>query len=232
MHYFYVTDIIQGVFTLPEEEARHCIKTLRHKKGDIIYVTNGNGQLCVAQILNDRYQECTLETIEIIEKKSRPFRLHIAVSLLKSPDRFEWFVEKATELGVDEITPIICEKTEKGKIRMERLHKIALSASKQSLRINFPQINEVHKFTDFVNIIQPHKSMIAWCGEYEKKNITEVYIKGENALILIGPEGDFTEKEVDLANNFGFDTITLGNQRLRTETAAIHACSVVNTINF
>ncbi len=215
---------------LSAEESKHCIRVLRHKAGDIIHVIDGKGNFYEAEITTADVQKCS---VKIISKKQisspKKYRLHIAISPTKNADRIEWMLEKCTELGVDEFSFIICKRTEKTGVKTDRLKKIAESAVKQSIQAMLPVINEAQTFKEF---ILQHKNTqhkyIAHCLEKEKTALSKI-LKNETALILIGPEGDFTEDEIKLAFDTNFAPLSLGNTRLRTETAGLFAAAAFKT---
>jgi len=207
---------------LSEEESKHCIRVLRHKSGDIINVIDGKGSLYEAEITDANPQKCNAK---IISKKQiaspKKHHLHIAISPTKNADRIEWMLEKSTELGVDEFSFIICKRTEKTGVKTDRLKKIAESAVKQSIQAIQPVINETQSFKDFIT---KHTNMpskyIAHCIEEDKTALKSI-LQNKDNIILIGPEGDFTEDEIKLAIQHNFKTLSLGSSRLRTETAGL-----------
>lgn len=209
---------------LSAEESKHCIRVLRHKAGDVIHVIDGKGNFFEAEITNADAQKCS---VKIISKKQisspKKYRLHVAISPTKNADRIEWMLEKCTEFGVDEFSFIICKRTEKTGVKTERLKKIAESAVKQSIQAVLPVINEAQSFKDFVlkNAATKHK-YIAHCLEKDKTQLKDI-LPNTETLILIGPEGDFTEEEIQFAFEHGFMPLSLGNSRLRTETAGLFA---------
>ncbi|MEZ5198154.1 MAG: 16S rRNA (uracil(1498)-N(3))-methyltransferase [Bacteroidales bacterium] len=232
MHLFYSPDIADNLYTLSEEESKHCIRVLRLKTGDTIHLTDGRGNLFETRILNDHPKKCELAVIDVQkEVGKRDFHIHMAVAPTKNINRFEWFLEKATEIGIDEITPIICEHSERKEIKIERLNKVITAAIKQSLKAYHPVLNETEKFKSFIQKDFQVKKFIAYCDENYMDHLKNIYQKGENTLILIGPEGDFSPHEVELATKNGFRPISLGISRLRTETAGVAACHTVNLIN-
>lgn len=227
MYFFYAENILtDDTIILDREESRHCIRSLRNKMGDQVYVTDGKGTLFVSEIIDDNMNQTSLKRIRQIEAPySKKHHLRMAVSPLKNPDRFEWFVEKAVEIGIDEIIPIICHRTEKNQIKTERLNRIALAAMKQSQKTVLPKIQEPLKIQDFLNVsAEQETKVIAWCETSKEKGIQEVLKNSTNISILIGPEGDFTKEEVDLAILKGFIPVSLGPSRFRSETAAVLAC--------
>lgn len=231
MHLFYNPLVSEDIINLNEEESKHCVRVLRLKLNDIVWVTDGNGKMLKTSIIDDNKNKCVLQIVETINNyNKRRFKLHIAISPLQSSDRLEWFVEKATESGIDEITPILCEHSERKNANIERLQKVAVSAMKQSLKAYLPKINPLVKFNDFIKTEFNEQKGIAYCTD-NRQHITKWYNKNSDCLILIGPEGDFSQKEIDLALQNKFIGISLGNSRLRTETAAITACIAVNLLN-
>ncbi len=231
MHLFYNTVISDNIINLSEEESKHCVRVLRLKQNDIVWITDGLGKMYKTSIIDDNKKNCVLQVVEVFNNyEKRPFKLHVAISPLQSADRIEWFVEKATEAGIDEITPILCDRTERKNVNIERLQKVAISAMKQSLKAYLPIINPLVKYSDFIKLNFNGQKGIAYCID-KRKHIVDWYAKNSDCLILIGPEGDFSQKEIDLALQNKFIGISLGNSRLRTETAAITACIAVNLLN-
>jgi 16S rRNA (uracil1498-N3)-methyltransferase len=233
LHLFYTPDLAGDLYTLNEEESRHCLKVLRLAKGDIIYLTDGKGGLFEAGIIEDKGRHCI---VQVGSRESgigsRDYRLHIAIAPTKNIDRFEWFLEKATEIGIDEITPLICDHSERRHLRTDRLVKVITSAMKQSLKAYHPVLNEPVEFHKFIGRqSEDEMKFIAFITEGASP-LTGIYQKSRNALILIGPEGDFSPLEVDAAVNSGFQVISLGNSRLRTETAGVAACHTVFLSNW
>ena len=231
MHLFYTPDIAGDNYQLNEEESRHCIKVLRLTAGDKISLIDGKGGLYTAEILDPHPKRTLLKIVEQQKEYSkRNHYLHIAVAPTKNIDRFEWFLEKATEIGIDEITPIICDRSERKEVKTDRLNKIITSAIKQSLKAYHPKLNEPCSFKSFID--QPFdEKFIAHCIDEDKKTLNNQIKKHSNYTILIGPEGDFSPSEVDSAVVKGFIPISLGTSRLRTETAALQACFEINFLN-
>ena len=214
-----------------EEESRHIAKALRKKKGDLITITNGTGWLFEAMLESASPASC-VATITNAQKFIQPMHwLHLAVAPTKNADRFEWFLEKATEIGINEITPVICERSERKTIKAERLQRIMESAMKQSRRVYLPKLNPAIGLSQFLDLVHPGLRFIAHCHEEEKLELKRRVAPDKDITILIGPEGDFSEAEVDLAYEKGFYPVSLGEARLRTETAAVMACATVNLIN-
>lgn len=232
MKLFYTPDINnQRNYTLSEEESKHAIKVLRLKINDEITLIDGAGNYYRAKIVVDHPKKCEVEIIKTHSENNTKPIIHIAIAPTKNNDRIEWFTEKATEIGISTITPIICENSERKVLKTERIEKRAISAMKQSLKATLPQIGEVEDFSSFIEKPFDGSKYIAHCYEQQQTALKDCYQKGENALILIGPEGDFSEKEVELALKNSFTPITFGSSRLRTETAGIVACHTLNLLN-
>lgn len=233
MQLFFLKDITSKKFLLPEQEAKHCVKVLRLRQQDTIWLTNGDGIMYEARINNISGREVAVEIQkEYKEYEKRDYCLHIAIAPPKNIDRFEWFVEKATEIGIDEITPIITERSERKNIRYDRVEKVIIAAMKQSLKAYKPRLNQMIKFGDFLeNFNFTSERYIATCLDKPKENLEEIYRGGKNISVLIGPEGDFSAEELELAVQKGFRAISLGESRLRTETAGIVSCYAVHLLN-
>lgn len=207
--------------TLSEEESKHIVRVLRMEKGDKIGLLNGKGGSFTCEISDAHPKRCALNVLSNDQAEPLKHDIHVAVGPTKQMERLEWFVEKATEIGITEISLIDCDNGERGKIKIDRLVKKAISAMKQSHRTFLPKINELRKLTDFIE--QHPNGVIAHCYENEKNDFATVF-QTTNCPILIGPEGDFSQKEIEKALENGYKTITLGPNRLRTETAALYAC--------
>ena len=233
MQLFYNPDIDETTetFSFDKEESRHIIKVLRKKDSDILHVTNGLGLLFETEITLASDNKCIVEVLSIKKSPEPKFRLHLAVAPTKMNDRFEWFLEKATEIGIQEITPVICDRSERKVINLERFEKIILSAMKQSNETYLPKLNEAISFKEFIKQKNEGLQLIAHCEETDKKSLKEILKPNENVTILIGPEGDFSDKEIALAIENNFQPVMLGNTRLRTETAAVVACHSVVFFN-
>jgi len=213
---------------LSAEESKHATKVLRKKEGDILNFTDGKGAFYKAEIIVADSRKCRLKVVSTEQKeKQHNYHLHIAIAPTKNMDRFEWFLEKATEIGIDEITPIICTHSERKKIKTERCNRILLSAMKQSLKFHVPKLNEAMSLSDFIKQDYKGTKYIAHCEDGEKKELKRVN-KTEKTIILIGPEGDFSPKEIELALQNQFKAVSLGTSRLRTETAGIIAAHSIN----
>lgn len=237
MHLFYTPDIASNSYTLNEEESNHCNKVLRLKTGDVVHLIDGVGGLYTAEIAEANKKAVRLN---IIDKQSefgkRNHYLHIAIAPTKNIDRVEWFLEKATEIGIDEITPVVCERSERKIVKEERLEKVITAAVKQSLTAYHPKLNPTISLRDFlkenVGKSEANYKLIAHCIDDGNRNaISELIKPHQKYLILIGPEGDFSPKEIELALQSGYKPVTLGNTRLRTETAGLAACFEVNFLN-
>ena len=233
MQIFYATGVSDDICVLDATESLHCIRVLRMKKGSIVNLVDGKGNLYEG-FISDPDPRCCKITITATTKEfeKRDYRLHIAISPLKNHDRFEWFIEKSVEIGIDEITPIICTNTEKPGVKSDRINSIITSAMKQSIKAFRPVLNDPVTFREFQDPGISWTRMIAHCNlGGERSRIDQVCTKGKDALILIGPEGDFTEEEVSQAIKKGYRPVHLGKSRLRTETAGICACHSIYFIN-
>ncbi len=225
--YFYEENIQQPTHTLSEETSRHCVQVLRMKENDQLQLTDGKGNLYTTTIIDAHKKHCGVK-IETMSYEPRVMsQVCIAISLLKNPSRFEWFLEKATEIGVSEIVPLICEHTEKENFRFDRMQNILVSAMLQSKQTWLPQLHQSTKFNAFINKDFDGLKLIAHCIEEEKKSIDYVANQHKNKLILIGPEGDFSITEIKTALEKNFIPVTLGITRLRTETAGIVAATLL-----
>lgn len=213
------------------EESRHITKVLRKSIGDELQITNGFGLLFYAEIINDNANKCEVHIKSFKSFDAPSHETHIAIAPTKNNDRLEWFLEKATEIGISQITPIICENSERKTIKTERLNKILVSAMKQSLDYYLPKLNAPTTFKEFILQPSTFKKFIAHCEESQKKPLSKSIEKEDNVLILIGPEGDFTTNEIELAINNDFKPVSLGNKRLRTETAALIATHTIALLN-
>ncbi|WP_458626296.1 16S rRNA (uracil(1498)-N(3))-methyltransferase [Winogradskyella sp. PC D3.3] len=233
MQLFYNSNISENdtSFSFDKDESRHIAKVLRKTIGDNLHITNGKGWLFTAEITLADQKHCTVAITSKHLKPKRSYNLHLAVAPTKMNDRYEWFLEKATEIGVASITPIICEHSERKVIKMERFEKIIQSAMKQSLQCYLPKLNAPMAFKDYINQYFTDQIYIAHCEETDKKSLKSQLKTGSDCTILIGPEGDFSVKEIEMALQHHFIPVTLGETRLRTETAAIAACHSVAFLN-
>lgn len=228
---FFAPDIKNNA-ELPFEEAQHCIKVLRKKEGDEILITDGKGSFYDAEIAQAHPKHCIVNILNTIQPdKDWSFDLQIGFAPTKNIDRIEWFAEKATEIGIDRLSPILSQHSERKEIKPQRIEKILVSAMKQSQKALLPQLDEMQSVFDFVKQDFEGRKFIAHCYEGKKPLIKDLYKKGEDVLILIGPEGDFSEKEVEEAIKYGFEPVSLGESRLRTETAALVACHTIHVLN-
>ena len=232
MQLFFTEDIESNICALSEEESKHCVRVLRMGAGDELSLTDGKGTLCRCRIIDPHPKSCTVEVVERIhDYGQRPFSLHIAVAPTKNTARMEWFVEKAVEMGVEEIVPIVCDHSERCVLKRERMEKIVVSAMKQSLKALQPTFSNLTPVREVIEMPFDGQKFIAYCDGDNRTPLHSAYTPGSNALILIGPEGDFSREEVELALAKSFIPVTLGECRLRTETAALAATAFFNLIN-
>lgn len=228
---FYAPDILSNP-ELPHEEALHCVKVLRKREGDEILITDGKGCFYDAVLIQANQKHCIVNITNTIKQpKHWGFNLQIAFAPTKNIDRIEWFVEKATEIGIDKFSALLCRYSERKEVKLPRIEKILVSAMKQSQKAILPGFDEMQTFTSFIKQPFNGQKFIAHCYEGEKLLLKDIYKKDENTLILIGPEGDFSETEVEQALACGFIPISLGESRLRTETAALVACHTMHVLN-
>ncbi|MGM9745512.1 MAG: 16S rRNA (uracil(1498)-N(3))-methyltransferase [Paludibacteraceae bacterium] len=231
MTLFYAPDILENPF-LPEDESAHCTRVLRLQAGAVVQIIDGKGTLYDATIVAPHAKRTEVKIVSAHpDFGRRPFRLHLAVAPTKNSDRFEWFVEKATEIGVDEITPLLCRYSERRAIRPERIEKILVSASKQSYKARIPQLNPMTAVDEFLQHVREPYRFVAHCYEGDKPHLLHVCPPKSEVVIMVGPEGDFSRDEVDLAVNQHFVPVTLGASRLRTETAGVVACHLAAVVN-
>ena len=241
MQLFYTKNIENNLAIFDEEEARHATQVLRKRVGDALHLTDGLGNLFEGEVLEIGKKTFVVgikKTIAAYNKSD--FHLHIAIAPTKNIDRFEWFLEKATEIGIDEITPLICKRSERTVIKPERLRGVLLSAMKQSLKTYLPKMNEAVDFQRFMkqDFSLYENKFIAYCNDDSIKTLAQIYSESKakyekptNCVILTGPEGDFTEGEVSAAFAANFKGVSLGKSRLRTETAGVVACHTINLLN-
>jgi 16S rRNA (uracil1498-N3)-methyltransferase len=233
MHVFFQPDLSLPSFQLNEEESKHCVRVLRLKKGDEVHLADGKGTHALGVITDDHPKRCLLEiTQRILTEKDRKYYVHLVVAPTKNMERIEWFLEKATEIGLDEVSFIETTNSERTKINLERCEKIIVSAMKQSKQWFLPKLNPIEAFTSLVPSVEADLKIIAWCETPQTAMLTQ-YLKNSNAhriTILIGPEGDFTKTETTLAQQYGFIPSSLGSHILRTETAALYACAAVKIV--
>lgn len=231
MHRFFAPDI-EETLTLPEVESQHAVRVLRLKEGDEVEVVDGKGTLYMCRISLAHNKKCGVEIIERISKKPHwGSEVVICVAPTKNLDRIEWLAEKCTEMGIDRLIPVRCRYSERKELKTERLEKILVSAMKQSLKATLPALDELTPVLDVIKMPFEGKKFICYCDDaVERKVFAQEYNPNENVLILVGPEGDFSREEVDAALANGFVAVTLGDSRLRTETAAVAACFACHTI--
>lgn len=228
MQLFYIPDVNKEMASMSPEESHHCIKVLRMTKGADISFVDGRGGMYQGEIVVADHKNCKVSISNYMpEYESRYYRLHIAIAPTKNLERLEWFAEKAVEIGVDEITPIICFHSERKKIREDRLLKIMISAMKQSVKAKLPELHPLINFKEFVENDFNADKFIAHCQEDNKEELLLIPARGDNSLVLIGPEGDFDDSEIKTAIENGFIPVNLGSSRLRTETAGVAAAQIM-----
>jgi len=232
MNLFYAPELTGDEYRFNEEESKHIIRVLRFGRGDIVFLTNGKGDFCQSEIVEDHVKSCLVKIIQVQhEFGKRNYRLHMAIAPTKNSDRFEWFMEKATEIGIDEITPVICDHSERRVQKTDRLHKVIITAMKQSMSAYLPKLNEAMTFRDFISLPFSGERYMCSVDAPASHLLKKKYSAGKNVLLLIGPEGDFSKEEVDFAVKNQFEPISLGERRLRTETAGIVACTAISILN-
>lgn len=232
MHIFYTPGIEGNEYTFTEQESKHCIRVLRLKTGEQVNLVDGEGGFYNAEIIDDNPKKCKVAISQTIkEYGKRDYSITIAIAPTKNNDRLEWFLEKATEIGIDRIIPFVSSQSERKVIKPERLLKIINSAMKQSIQAYMPKLENLVKFDDLMTMNLSKNKYIAHCFDEDKKLFKDVLCKGEDVTILIGPEGDFTIEEVNNAMDVGYIPVSLGENRLRTETAGIVAVHTVALIN-
>jgi len=234
MNLFYQPNINENATQIifDKEESRHLGKVLRKREGDSVHVTNGKGFLfeCTLQLVSPK--QCLANVIAVTKQEPLPYLLHLAVAPTKLNDRYEWFLEKATEIGIHAITPIICEHSERKVIKTERYEKILVSAMKQSLKMHLPTLHPAISLSEFLSEPQNEDlKCIAHCEETERILLKNALVPGQSVLLLIGPEGDFSPTEITAALEKDFRAVSLGTSRLRTETAAVVGCHSVAFVN-
>jgi 16S rRNA (uracil1498-N3)-methyltransferase len=232
MQLFYVPNISGSEIILDETESKHAVRVLRLQNGNLVEIIDGAGGFYKAQITDANPKKCRLIIVESQKEfGKRNFHLHVAIAPTKNIDRFEWFLEKATEIGIDEITPLLSSHSERKIINPERLEKILVSAMKQSLKAYLPKLNEITPIKQLIVNNKSKYKYIAYCDDIQKFHLKDAVNRGQDTLVLIGPEGDFSLEEVNFAIENGFKVVSLGAARLRTETAGIVACHIVNLAN-
>lgn len=230
MNLFYQPDLPQGIHYLDEEESRHAIKVFRLTEGDSIEVTDGKGSMYSCVITKADAKKCTFKITNQTTSPGKSYSIHVAIAPTKNIDRIEWFVEKAMELGVDQISFLLCDKSERKNINLERLQKLAVSALKQSHQSVLPVISPMLPFDQIVKDKEDQK-FIAHVDQENPNLLKNIASANKNYLILIGPEGDFSKREIDFALSNNFTKVSLGPNRLRTETAGLAACHILNLLN-
>jgi 16S rRNA (uracil1498-N3)-methyltransferase len=220
-----------SIVMLNSEESVHCAKVLRLDEGDVIQITNGSGSIFQGTLENSSPKGCSAK---IVSKEFFPknrSNIHLAVAPTKNISRYEWYLEKATEIGIDEITPLICRHSERQNLRIDRLNKVITSAVKQSLNAWHPLLHEPSSFSEFIKQTSKSQKFIAYMDEQPRPHLKDICVQGTPAIVLIGPEGDFNPDEIDQAFKSGYKAVSLGKSRLRTETAAVVACHILNLSN-
>jgi len=230
MELFFHPELINGMFEPGENEVRH-LRVLRKKPGDVVSFTDGLGHRAECMVADAGPKRFLLEVKSILSVERPHPQLTLAVSPLKNPDRFEWLVEKCTESGVGTIVPILCERTEASLKKTDRLQRIIQAATIQSLQYYMPELVQPMQFQEFLKMYAAKTKLIAWCDDVPKTPILSALPEGDDAIILIGPEGDFTKDEFDAATASGYQAISLGQNRLRTETAAVLASQAFYLMN-
>jgi 16S rRNA (uracil1498-N3)-methyltransferase len=232
MQLFYTQNIQGDTAILGEEESRHCVRVLRKKTGDTIHFIDGKGGLYTGQITDLNKKDCWIKITNKVQQTERDFNIHIAIAPTKNIARTEWFLEKCTELGIDEVTFLLCKHSERKRIRLDRLEKIVLSATKQSLKAFLPKVNDLISYKEFINGVKDNieDKYLCWVSE-DNRHFLNIAKKKTDLLILIGPEGDFSEQEIQIALESNFVAVGLGESRLRTETAGVVACHLGHILN-
>jgi len=232
MHIFYTPDLSGNTYTLDETESKHCVRVLRLEKGDEIMLVDGRGGFYTAEISDPNPKRCDVTVVKSEQNfGERRFQVHLAIAPTKNIERIEWFLEKATEIGINRVIPLLCRYSERKEIKNERLEKVMVSAMKQSLKAYLPQLDDLTKFKDLINQPFEGQKFIAHCEEQHRDLLKNLVVPNQNYLILIGPEGDFSTDEIEMALKAGFQPVSLGESRLRTETAGLVACHTFNLLN-
>lgn len=233
MQVFYHSSISTGENHLDAEESRHCVKVLRKQAGDTIQIIDGKGSFYTARIIKADPRLCTFEIIEQTPEIQKDYHIHIAIAPTKNLDRIEWFVEKAVELGVDEFSFVICGNSERKDLKLDRLERKAISAMKQSLKARLPRLNKMIHFHTFLEELSAIEEKYIAYVDFEDPSppLKSLLQPNRSYCVLIGPEGDFSREEIALALQKGFQPVSLGQSRLRTETAGIAACVLLNLYN-
>jgi 16S rRNA (uracil1498-N3)-methyltransferase len=227
-HTFYAPDLSGPTYTLPEDESKHAVRVLRLAAGDAVELVDGRGGVFQAVVADDNPKRCQLRVTREQQVARRPYFVHVAVAPTKNLDRMEWLVEKATEIGIDRLSFLRAARSERRELKLDRLERIAVSALKQSGQAWLPQLDELSDYAAFVRAAEPTTTFIAHLAEGERTSLAQVAAQGAGCCVLIGPEGDFTPEEIQLALDRGIRPVALGLTRLRTETAALAACHTVH----
>lgn len=228
MHVFFIDSTNAETAFLNEEENHHAVKVLRVKTGDMAMLLDGVGNYYQAQFIDVSSRKSLVKILSKEQQKPRPYSLHLAIAPTKMMDRFEWFLEKATEIGVDEITPVLTKRGERNVVKMQRMEKIVHAALKQSQNAFHPKLNELTHFDDFLRLPLAGQGLIAHCMDSEKAHLLGVASNSNKLTVLVGPEGDFTAEEIEKAQSKNYQAISLGESRLRAETAGVIVCAQVN----
>ena len=233
MQLFYNSELDTSIktFNFSKDESRHIVKVLRKSTGDLLMITNGKGWIFEAEVIIPNHNKCVVSILKSTFETPRPYTIHLAVAPTKMNDRYEWFIEKATEIGVDIITPIICQNSERKIIKTERFEKILQSAMKQSLHCYLPSLAPAIRFSEFIKMPQEGATFIAHCEDGEKLKFKDQIEAKKSITILIGPEGDFSPKEIEFGLKHQYIPVSLGASRLRTETAGIVAGHTIQLCN-
>ena len=232
MHIFYTPELSGSTYTLDETESKHCIRVLRLNQGDEIILVDGKGDFFHARIVDPNAKRCSVKVIKSeLNSGLHNFQVHVAIAPTKNIERIEWFLEKCTEIGIDHITPLLCRFSERKDIKNERLEKVMVSAMKQSMKAYLPKLDVLTKFSDLITRPFEGQKFIAHCDEQHRDLLKKMIQPNQNYLILIGPEGDFSSEEIKMAIEADFHPVSLGDSRLRTETAGVVACHTFNLLN-
>ena len=232
MNLFYAPDISGDIYTLSTEESKHLVRVLRMKAGDKVHFTDGKGHFYDCELTEANPKACRLKILKKREgEDKRAWNLHLAIAPTKNINRYEWFLEKATEIGIDSITPMICRYSERKEVKTTRLNRVIVAAMKQSLKSTLPNLASSMSFEELINLPFEGEKYIAYIDPAVDIELSKIYTPGENTIVLIGPEGDFSPEEVEQAKRMDFVPVRLGTSRLRTETAAIVACHTINLMN-
>jgi len=231
LNLFYQPLLSEGVSYLDADESKHAVRVLRKNVGDVIRLIDGKGFFYDASITKADAAKCQFTITSQTADVKNNYSIHIAISPTKNTDRIEWFVEKAVEIGVDKITLVACQKSERVHFKMDRLERVAVSAMKQSLKATLPQISGIDKLNDIIKRNTEQQKFIAYVDQTNPDHLKNLITPGSSYLVLIGPEGDFSEGELALALQNNFKKVSLGKSRLRTETAGVAACHILNLFN-